>query len=100
MQRLSNAGRAVLACYAAQQVHRFNELVEEFAMQHAETEYLAVLDEDMKTAILELFKPEELIRAIPPADRLRGLPPEDRLRGLTEEELERMRKLLARKEDE
>lgn len=59
-------------------------------MQHAETEYLGEWTEDLKTAVLEL---------IPPEDRLRGLSPEDRLRGLSDEELDRLRELLARKED-
>jgi hypothetical protein len=77
-------------------------------MQHAETEYLGVLDEDMKTAILQLFKPEELARALPPEERIRGLPPEERIRGLppeerlsglSEEELDRLRELLEQRRD-
>ena len=69
-------------------------------MQHAETEYLGEWTEDLKTAVLELIPPEDRLRGLSPEDRLRGLPPEDRLRGLTEEELDRLRELLARKEDE
>jgi hypothetical protein len=91
MKALKEAGQAPLLYYTLQQVHQFFTLGEEFAMQHTDTEYLGELDDELTTAVLEL---------IPPEKRLRGLSPEDRLRALSEEELDRMRELLARKEDE
>jgi hypothetical protein len=102
MKRLKDAGQVPLICYALQQVHQFCTLGEEFAMQHADTECLEEVDGDLRTALLELFQPEnpvftlddlrgvypleELLRGLPPEDRLRGLPPEDRLRGLPPED--------------
>jgi hypothetical protein len=108
MQKLKDAGQALLACYAAQQVHQFNVLGEEFAMQHADTEYLGVLDEDLKTAVLEFFEPEERVRGLSVEDLrgiftaeelLRGLPPEELVRALSEEELDRLRELLEQRRD-
>ena len=96
---LKSAGCAPILSYALQQIHQFLTLGEEFAMQHADTEYLGEWDEDLKTAVLDLIAPEERLRGLSPEDRLRGLPPEDRLRGLSDEELERLRQLLEQKRD-
>jgi hypothetical protein len=90
MKALKDAGQAPLLYYTLQQVHQFFTLGEDFAMQHTDTEYLGELDDELTTAVLEL---------IPPEKRLRGLSPEDRLRGLSDDELDRLRELLARQED-
>ena len=63
----------MLLCYTLQQIEQFRSLGEEFAMQHADTEYMGELEEELQTAVLE---------AIPVERRLRGLPAEERLRGL------------------
>jgi hypothetical protein len=77
-------------------------------MQHADTEHLDELEEDLKFAVLERIPPEDRLRGIPPEDRLRDISPEDRLRdlsaeqvigGLSEQELARLRELLQGKRE-
>jgi hypothetical protein len=79
---LRRTGHAALLHYVLQQVGQFRSLGEDFAMQHADTEYLGELEEELQTAVLETIPVEKRLRGLPPEERLRGLPPEERLRGL------------------
>jgi len=126
IDKLKAAGRTPLLCYMLQQIQQFRMLDKGFAMQHTETEYLGELEEDLKTAVLEAIPTEDLLRVLTPddllrvltpddllrgltledrlrglapEDRLRGLAPEDRLRGLTADELTRLRRILAQRQD-
>ena len=55
-------------------------------MQHADTEYMGELEEELQTAVLEAIPVERRLRGLPAEERLRGLPAEERLRGLPAEE--------------
>ncbi len=69
IEQLTRTGHGMLLCYTLQQIEQFRSLGEEFAMQHADTEYMGELEEELQTAVLE---------AIPVERRLRGLPAEER----------------------
>ncbi len=75
--QLRQTGHERLLCYMLQQVAQFRNLGEEFAMQHAGTEYLDELEDELQT----------VLDAIPVENRLRGLPAEEVLRRFTAEEL-------------
>ena len=105
--QLRRAGHELLLYYMLQQIEQFRNLGEDFAMQHADTEYLGALEEELQTAVLEAIPAEKRLRGLPPEDRVRGLSPEDRVRGLSPEELAgglseeqaaRLRELLERKQ--
>jgi hypothetical protein len=93
-----------------QQVQQFVSLGEDFAMQHAFSEDLQEVKEELLTKILEAVPVERRLRGLPPDEvaaslsekddlltkildavplerRLRGLPPEEVLRALPQEEL-------------
>jgi hypothetical protein len=76
----------MLLCYTLQQIEQFRSLGEEFVMQHADTEYMGELEEELQTAVLEAIPVERRLRGLPAEERLRGLPAEERLRGLPAEE--------------
>ena len=80
-----------------QQVAQFRNMGKEFAVQHAGTEYLDEVEDELKT----------ILRGMPVALRLDGLPAEEVLRrytpeevadGLSEEQASRLRELLARRQ--
>ena len=48
----------MLLCYTLQQIEQFRSLGEEFAMQHADTEYMGELEEELQTAVLEAIPVE------------------------------------------
>ena len=75
----------MLLCYTLQPIERFRSLGEEFVMQHADTEYMGELKEELQTAVLE---------TIPVEKRLRGLSPEELAGGLSDEQAARLRELL------
>jgi hypothetical protein len=77
----------MLLCYTLQQIEQFRSLGEEFVMQHADTEYMGELEEELQTAVLEAIPVERRLRGLPAEERLRGLPAEERLRGLSPEEV-------------
>jgi hypothetical protein len=77
----------MLLCYTLQQIEQFRSLGEEFAMQHADTEYMGELEEELQTAVLEKIPVERRLRGLPAEERLRGPPAEERLRGLSSEEV-------------
>jgi hypothetical protein len=86
IERLTRTGHGMLLCYTLQQIEQFRSLGEEFAMQHADTEYMDELEEELQTAVLEAIPVERRLRGLPAEERLRGLPAEERLRGLPAEE--------------
>lgn len=105
----------MLLCYTLQQIEQFRSLGEEFAMQHADTEYMGELEEELQTAVLERIPVERRLRGLPAEERLRGLSSEEVLRrftptevlgrftpeelagGLSDEQAERLRELLEQK---
>ena len=105
----------MLLCYTLQQIEQFRSLGEEFAMQHADTEYMGELEEELQTAVLEAIPVERRLRGLAAEERLRGLSSEEVLRrftprevlgrftpeelagGLSDEQAERLRELLGQK---
>jgi hypothetical protein len=86
IEQLTRTGHGMLLCYTLQQIEQFRSLGEEFAMQHADTEYMGELEEELQTAVLEKIPVERRLRGLAAEERLRGLPAEERLRGLPAEE--------------
>lgn len=106
IEKLTESGHGLLLCYVLQQVARFRKMGKEFAMQHAGTEYLDEVEDELQV-ILDGMPVENRLRGLPPEERLRGLPPEERLRGLSPEEVagglsdeqaNRLRELLDRRQ--
>ncbi len=96
---LQRNGYTVLVGYLSQQIHQFDLLGMEFAMQHlgAEDELKQVLKGILATMSLqerlEGLSPQERMEGLSPQEWLEGLS-EERLRGLPPEQLERLRQLL------
>lgn len=80
--------------YVLQQVGQFRNLGEGFAMQHADTEYLGELSEELQTAVMEAIPVERRLRGLSPEEILRRLTPEKFADGLSEEQVARLRELL------
>jgi hypothetical protein len=78
MRELSRSGHSPLLYYALQQVQQFRRLGEDFAMQHADSEFLVQMEDELQAALLE---------SLPLEKRLQGLSPQDRLQGLSAKEL-------------
>ena len=96
----------MLLCYTLQQIEQFRSLGEEFVMQHADTEYMGELEEELQTAVLEAIPVERRLRGLSPKDVLGRFSPREVLRRFTPEELagglsdvqaERLRELLGQK---
>jgi len=68
IEQLTRTGHGMLLCYTLQQIERFRKLGEGFVMQHAGTEYLEQLEDELQL-VLDGISVEK---------RLRGLPAEDR----------------------
>jgi hypothetical protein len=85
-------------CYTLQQIEQFRSLGEEFVMQHADTEYMGELEEELQTAVLEAIPVERRLRGLPAEERLRGLSPEEVAGGLSDEQAARLRELLERRQ--
>jgi len=88
----------MLLCYTLQQIEQFRSLGEEFVMQHADTEYMGELEEELQTAVLETIPVERRLRGLPAEERLRGLSPEEVAGGLSDEQAARLRELLERRQ--
>ena len=88
----------MLLCYTLQQIEQFRSLGEEFVMQHADTEYMGELEEELQTAVLEAIPVERRLRGLPAEERLRGLSPEEVAGGLSDEQAARLRELLERRQ--
>lgn len=93
IEELTRSGHGLLLCYTLQQIEQFRSLGEEFVMQHADTQYMTELEDELQTAVLEAIPVAKRLRGLPAEERLRGLPAEERLRGLPAEE--RLRGLTA-----
>ena len=87
----------MLLCYMLQQIEQFRRLGEEFAMQHAGTETMSELEEELQTAVLETISIEKRLRGLPAEERLRGLSPEQVVGGLSAEQAACLRELLERR---
>ena len=106
IEELRQTGHELLLCYMLQQVAQFRNLGEDFAMQHAGTEYLGEVEDELQAVLdaipaenrLRGLQPEERLRGLRPEERLRGLTPEEMASGLTEEQAERLRELLDRRQ--
>jgi hypothetical protein len=86
IEQLMRTGHGMLLCYTLQQIEQFRSLGEEFAMQHADTEYLEEVEDELQK-VLNTISVEKRLRGLPAEERLRGLPAEERLRGLSSEEV-------------
>ena len=96
----------MLLCYTLQQIEQFRSLGEEFVMQHADTEYMGELEEELQTAVLEAIpverrlrglSPEDVLGRFSPREVLRRFTPEELAGGLSDEQAERLRELLGQK---
>lgn len=106
IEQLTRTGHGLLLCYVLQQIEQFRGMGEEFAMQHAGTEYMGELEDELQTAVLETIPVEKRLQGVPPEERLRGLSPEEVLRrfspegfadGLSDEQAAHLRELLDRR---
>ncbi len=98
IEQLTRTGHGLLLWYVLQQIEQFRKMGKEFAMQHADTEYMGDLEEELQTAVLETIPVEKRLRGLPPEERLRGLSPEELADGLTEEQAASLRELLERRQ--
>jgi hypothetical protein len=106
IQQLKRTGHGALLHYMWQQIQQFLSLGEVFAMQHADSQYMPELEDELATSVLEAIPPERRLRGLSPEERLRGLSPEELLRalpldelveGMSEEQAAHVRQLLERK---
>jgi hypothetical protein len=88
----------MLLCYTLQQIEQFRSLGEEFAMQHADTETMGELEEELQTAVLEAIPVERRLRGLSPEEVLRRFTPEQVAGGLSDEQAARLRDLLERRQ--
>ena len=84
--------------YVLQQVDQFRSLGEDFAMQHKDSEYLGVLEEELQTAFLEGLPVEKRLQGLSPDEVLRRFTPEELAAGLSEDQVGRLRELLERRQ--
>ena len=94
---LRATGHDLLLCYVLQQVARFRKMGKEFAMQHAGTEYLDEVEEELQT-IMDGMPVENRLRGLPADEVLRRFTPEELAEGLSEEQAARLRELLERRQ--
>jgi len=95
IEELTRTGHGMLLCYTLQQIEQFRSLGEEFVMQHADTQYLEEVEDELQKVLdtisvekrLRGLAAEERLRGLAAEERLRGLPAEERLRGLSPEEV-------------
>ena len=103
---LRETGHEPLLCYVLQQVAQFRNMGKEFAMQHAGTEYLDEVEDELKTILrgmpvalrLDGLPAEEVLRRYTPEEVLRRFTPEELADGLSEEQASRLRELLERRQ--
>jgi hypothetical protein len=96
IEQLTRTGHGMLLCYTLQQIERFRKLGEGFVMQHAGTEYLEQLEDELQL-VLDGISVEKRLRGLPAEERLRGLSPEQVASGLSDEQAARLRELLERR---
>ncbi len=98
IEQLTRSGHGLLLCYTLQQIEQFRSLGEEFVMQHAETQYMTELEEELQTAVLETIPAEKRLRGLSPEEVLRRFTPEGFADGLSDEQADGLRKLLERRQ--
>ena len=98
IDELDGAGHRALLHYMLQQVQQFDSLGKDFAMQHAFSEDLQEVEEDLLTKILEAVPVERRLRGLPLGEVLHALPQEELVAALGAEEAARLRELLDRKQ--
>ena len=107
IDELGRTGHLGLLHYVLQQVGQFRSLGEDFAMQHKDSEYLGVLEEELQTAFLEGLPVEKRLQGLSPDEVLRRFTPDEVLRrftaeelaaGLSEDQVGRLRELLERRQ--
>jgi hypothetical protein len=67
-------------------------------MQHAETQYMTELEEELQTAVLETIPAEKRLRGLSPEEVLRRFTPEGFADGLSDEQADGLRRLLERRQ--
>jgi hypothetical protein len=98
IEQLTRTGHGVLLCYTLQQIEQFRSQGKEFVMQHADTEYMGELEEELQTAVLETIPVERRLRGLSPEEVLRRFTPEQVAGGLSDEQAARLRDLLERRQ--
>ncbi len=98
IQQLTRTGHGMLLCYTRQQIEQFRSLGEEFVMQHADTEYMGELEEELQAAVLAAIPVEKRLRGLSPEEVLRRFTPEQVAGGLSDEQAARLRDLLERRQ--
>ncbi len=63
---MTRTGHGLLLWYVLQQIEQFRKMGKEFAMQHADTEYMSDLEEELQTAVLETIPVEKRLRGVAP----------------------------------
>jgi hypothetical protein len=96
IEHLRETGHELLLCYVLQQVARFRKMGKEFAMQHAGTEYMDEVEDELQ-AILDGMPVENRLRGLSPEEILRRLTPEEFADRISEEQAARLRELLDRR---
>lgn len=103
IEQLTRTGHGVLLCYTLQQIEQFRSQGKEFVMQHADTETMGELEEELQTAVLETIPVEKRLRGLPAEEVLRRFSarevlgrftPEELAGGLSDEQAARLRELL------
>lgn len=67
-------------------------------MQHADTEYMSELEEELQTAVLESIPVEKRLRGLSPEEVLGRFTPEQVAGGLSDEQATRLWELLERRQ--
>ena len=98
IEQLMRTGHGLLLCYTLQQIEQFRRLGKEFTMQHADTEYMTALEEELQTAVLETIPAEKRLRGLSPEEVLRRFTPEGFADGLSDAQADRLRELLDRRQ--
>lgn len=97
IDELERTGHDALVEYMVQQIHQFRS-EKGFTMQHAQSENLEHLEEELLAKIMEWAPVEQRLRGLPAEERVRGLSPEELSAALSEQDAARLRELLDRKQ--
>ncbi len=95
IDRLDHADERLIE-YVVQQVNQFRTR-EGFALEHAHSQYLEEVENDLLAKIMEWAPVEQRVRGLSPGDRVRGLTTEELAAALSKEDAARLRELLGQK---
>ena len=98
IEKLGRTGHGPLVRYMLQQIRQFRTLGKDFAMQHALSENLEELEEELLAKFLQTVPADQRVRGLPPEELLRVVPPEEFVAGLTEQQAAQLRELLERRQ--